>query len=115
MNIAYYDAMVACWDAKYTYWAQRPFHQDPTFTPLFNTPSTLATHPRTAACRALPVMSWGTCSQAKTEGYQTLVDVIGESRIASGLHFRSDVTVGRELAKAVAGKVIEYAQKDGAE
>jgi hypothetical protein len=25
VNIAAFDATIACWDAKYTYWARRPF------------------------------------------------------------------------------------------
>lgn len=37
--IAVYDAGVACWDAKYTYWAIRPFQLDPTFSTLFPTPN----------------------------------------------------------------------------
>lgn len=38
-SIAYYDSGVACWDAKYTYWAMRPFQFDPSFKPLFTTPN----------------------------------------------------------------------------
>jgi hypothetical protein len=30
---------VACWDAKYVYWAIRPFQRDPNFKPLFTTPN----------------------------------------------------------------------------
>ena len=39
MSVASYDAAVACWDAKYTYWAMRPFHYDPRFTPLIPVPA----------------------------------------------------------------------------
>ena len=38
VSIAGYDAAVACWDAKYAYWAPRPIQVDPTVTPLFTTP-----------------------------------------------------------------------------
>ena len=38
MSVASYDAAVACWDAKYTYWAMRPFHYDPRFTPPIPVP-----------------------------------------------------------------------------
>jgi hypothetical protein len=31
--------MVACWDAKYTYWPIRPFRLNPEFKPLLTTPN----------------------------------------------------------------------------
>jgi hypothetical protein len=34
LNIANFDATVACWDAKFTYWAMRPFQLDPDIPPL---------------------------------------------------------------------------------
>jgi len=42
-----------------------------------------------------------------------LVDQAGESRIWSGLHFRSDVVVGKVIGRTVAWKVIERTQPDG--
>ncbi|HEY3060460.1 MAG TPA: hypothetical protein VGL99_15990 [Chloroflexota bacterium] len=38
-SIPIYDAAVACWDAKYTYWAIRPFQLDPTLTTVFPSPN----------------------------------------------------------------------------
>jgi hypothetical protein len=39
MSMAHNDSMVACWDAKYTYWAIRPFQLDPDVKTLFATPN----------------------------------------------------------------------------
>ncbi len=39
LNIAADDATIGCWDAKFTYWAMRPFQFDPEFKPLFTTPN----------------------------------------------------------------------------
>jgi hypothetical protein len=39
VNIAAFDAGVACWDAKFTYWARRPFQLDADVRPLFQTPA----------------------------------------------------------------------------
>ncbi|RYY58792.1 MAG: phosphatase PAP2 family protein, partial [Chitinophagaceae bacterium] len=36
--VATYDCFVACWDAKYTYWAQRPNQYDTTYQSLLPTP-----------------------------------------------------------------------------
>ena len=35
-----------------------------------------------------------------------------ESRVAAGIHYRSDITAGAELGRAVAGNVIERARVD---
>ena len=37
-----------------------------------------------------------------------------ESRVWAGIHYRSDIVAGRQLALAVANKVIERAKLDGA-
>ena len=37
-----------------------------------------------------------------------------ESRIWAGIHYRSDIDAGRQLANGVADKVIERASKDAA-
>src|SRR5690606_21596681 len=39
MTVAFYDAVVAVWDAKYHYLGIRPFQYDPAFTPVFDTPN----------------------------------------------------------------------------
>lgn len=115
MNIAYYDSMVACWDAKYTYWTLRPFQLDPSFQPLFTTPNHPG-YPSAHSCLSGAAGEMmGYLFPREAARYQTLVDVIGESRIHAGIHFRSDITVGLDLAKAVTAKVIEHAMNDGAE
>ena len=42
-----------------------------------------------------------------------LVDQAGEARIWAGLHFRTDVIVGKVIGRTVAWKVIERTQPDG--
>ena len=37
--MAQYDAYIACLDAKYTYWAMRPFQLDKEIVTLFPTPN----------------------------------------------------------------------------
>ena len=39
MGVAFYDSFVACFDAKYTYWAARPAMLDPSITTVFVTPN----------------------------------------------------------------------------
>ena len=39
LSLAYYDTLVACWDAKYAYWGIRPFQYDSNYRSLFTTPN----------------------------------------------------------------------------
>ena len=46
--------------------------------------------------------------------FKAIGEEAGESRIWAGIHYRSDLTVGLTLGRAVTAKVIERAQGDGA-
>jgi membrane-associated phospholipid phosphatase len=53
--VAISDALIASWDAKYTYWSMRPFQFDPAITPLFPTPNFpgyVSAHATTSAASA---------------------------------------------------------------
>ena len=113
--ITYFDSSVACFDAKYAYWGIRPFQLDPDFEPLFRTPNH-PSYPAAHACvNRAPAEMLGYLFPADAERLSAMADVAGESRIWAGIHFRSDITSGDALGRAVAGKVIEYAQTDGSQ
>jgi hypothetical protein len=115
MNIANYDATVAVFDAKYAYWAIRPFQLDPEFTTLFPTPN----HPSYPAAHA--TISLATAQvvaylfPVNADEVMELAQQAGESRIWAGIHFRSDVEVGFELGRNVADAVIAHAISDGSQ
>lgn len=114
-NIAGHDSIVACWDAKYTYWAIRPFQLDPEFTTTFPTPSHPA-YPSAHSCisiSAAEVMA-ELFPMAAAE-LQSLTADSTESRIWSGIHFRSDVTAGIQLGYDVATAVLTHAAADGSQ
>ncbi len=52
--VTLYDAGIACWDAKYTYWAIRPFQLDPDVKPLFTTPNH-PSYPAAHACSSIAI------------------------------------------------------------
>jgi hypothetical protein len=47
--------------------------------------------------------------------FATLGEPAAESRIWDGIHYRSDINAGRQLAIAVADKIVERARSDGAD
>jgi hypothetical protein len=113
--VTLYDAAIACWEAKYTYWAIRPFQLDPEIKPVFATPNH-PSYPPAHACSSIAVTRMlGHLFPRDTEAFATLGERTAESRIWAGIHYRSDIVAGRQLALAVADKVIERAKKMGGE
>ena len=114
-SVARYDAVIACWDAKYTYWLIRPSQLDPALTTLFpnpNHPSYPSAHGCLSTASATVLAELFPRDRAALEA---LADEIGESRIWAGIHFRSDVTAGKELGRAVGERVVARANADGAD
>lgn len=112
-NIANYDALVACFDAKYTYWSMRPFQVDPEFTPLFTTPNH-PSYPSAHSC--ISAATAGILSNlfpVSADEVTALAYEAGESRIWGGIHFRSDIVAGIALGEDVAGVVIAHAMSGG--
>jgi membrane-associated phospholipid phosphatase len=113
-SIAAYDSGVACWDAKYTYWAIRPFQLDSTLTTVFSTPNH-PSYPAAHGCfssAAAGALSYLFPPDAPM--LNALADEAGQSRIWAGIHFPTDVRVGLALGRAVAQKVIERTSADDA-
>jgi membrane-associated phospholipid phosphatase len=115
VNVAYYDAFTACWDAKYTYWGIRPDQYDSTYKPLMQSPP-FPGYPSGHA------MMCGVAGELFPYFFPYDKDLFlkyakdgAESRFHAGIHFRSDNVAGLELGRKVAGKVIERLKTDGAE
>jgi membrane-associated phospholipid phosphatase len=112
-SIAAYDATVACWDAKYTYWAIRPFMLG--VTPLFPTPNH-PSYPAAHGCLSGAIsVTLAYLFPHDAVALKALGDEAGESRLWAGIHFRSDIDTGLDLGRAVAKLVFERAEKDGSQ
>jgi membrane-associated phospholipid phosphatase len=113
VSVALADAGVACWDAKYTYWAIRPNQLDPSFKSLFTTPNH-PSYPSGHSCFShAGAAILGHLYPRETATFYALAQQASESRLWAGLHFRSDIVAGRALGIRVANKVIERARRDG--
>lgn len=102
LNIALYDSMVACWDAKYTYWYIRPHQLDAELRPVVNVPGH-PSYPSAHSC--LSSAASGVLAQqfpADAPAMHELARRASESRIADGLHFRFDVDAGNAIGQVVA-------------
>ena len=115
LSTAYYDSLVACWDAKYAYWGVRPFQYDPEFKPLITTPN-FPGYPSghaTLSGTAAGVLSY--LFPADSEFFNKQAAAAAESRLLGGVHFRLDNDEGLRLGRAVATVAIERARRDGSE
>jgi membrane-associated phospholipid phosphatase len=111
LNTAQADAFIACWNAKFTYWSERPVTAirrefDPTFlsyivTPPF--PSYASGHSSTsgAASRVLGAYFRSAASKLRAWAEEAAI-----SRLYGGIHFRSDNEAGLLLGKKVAKTAI---------
>src|SRR5262245_54968381 len=115
MNIAAYDAIIACWDGKYFYWAARPNMLDPTIVTLFPNPN----HPTYPSAHSMFDGPYGEMLGylfPRDAAYFTAqAQEAGTSRIWAGIHFRSDIEAGLGIGRAVGQRVIEWAKNDGSQ
>jgi hypothetical protein len=136
LNVAMADAMIGCWDAKYTYNFWRPITAirepaedgnrattpDPAWTPLLSTPA----HPEypsahgcisSAAATVLGhVFGERTHFDMDSDlmlgvtrsfpSFQAALDEVKDARVFAGIHFRNSTEVGGVLGTAVAEWVL---------
>jgi membrane-associated phospholipid phosphatase len=115
LNAAFYDAGVACWDAKYAYWTIRPIQVDSEFKVLFQTPNH-PSYPSAHACYSMTsALVLAHLFPRDATSLMALGRESGDSRIWAGIHYPMDITAGQQLAERVASRATERAKEDGAE
>lgn len=116
VNVASYDAFVACWDAKFTYWGIRPSQYDTTFRPaILMTPPFPGYPSGHAAISGTMAEIYSYFFPAEKELFHQKAKEAAESRFQAGIHFRTDNDVALELGRKVAIKVLERVKNDGAD
>ncbi|MBC7801295.1 MAG: phosphatase PAP2 family protein [Gemmatimonadaceae bacterium] len=113
-HVGFADAGIACWDAKYAYWTIRPFQLDPAFKTVFPTPNH-PSYPAAHACYSMTsALVLGGLFPRDAAAVLALGRESGDSRVWAGIHYPSDVAAGQDLARQVAGRVLDRARADGA-
>lgn len=107
------DALIGCWDAKYHYWTLRPTQADPSITLVFalpNHPSYPSGHSCSSAAAATVLAYLFPDRAAEVAGWVTDA---GLSRMYAGIHYRFDITAGKNLGDAVAQWAIARDRQSG--
>jgi hypothetical protein len=116
------DAMIACFDAKYTFWFWRPYQAVPSWRPLRPTPN-FPEYPSAHACHSSAVttalesvfgrdhvpFSIDSRITHTTRAYQRfheVVDDVNSARVLAGFHFRDSDEEGAVLGRKVAHYVM---------
>lgn len=110
-NMAAFDVLIACFDAKFAYWYIRPSQVDP----LINLPVGLPNHPSYPSGHSCITGAMGTVLAAAfpedaTE-FQAMVEEAGLARMYAGLHYRFDCETGRDLGRQVAENVMQVTRR----
>lgn len=113
LNVAYQDATIACFDAKYAYWYIRPSQLDPGLTPLFLPPA----HPSYPAAHACLSTAAATVLARlfprDADRLLALARQASESRLWAGIHYRFDIDAGAVIGRQVAEKALKRADLVG--
>lgn len=109
LNIAFLDAAIACWDAKYAYWYIRPSQLDAELKPVFPPPN----HPSYPAAHGCLSSAASTVLAEvfprDRDRLLALGEEAAEARIWAGIHYRFDVDAGKAIGRRVAEKALARA------
>jgi membrane-associated phospholipid phosphatase len=109
-----YDAVIACWDAKFAYWGTRPDQYDTTYRPLIPTPPFPGYPSGHAVISGFKGELFSYFFPAEKAFFQKMAKDAAESRFHGGIHFRTDNEVGLDLGRKIAHAVLEKIKLDGA-
>jgi membrane-associated phospholipid phosphatase len=115
VSVAMADGFICCWDAKYTYWTERPITADPSLDVLIPTPpfpSYTSGH-STISTAAVTVL--GHLFPADEDALLARADEAKRSRLWAGIHFPVDIDMGALGGGMIGRLVVARAQDDGAE
>jgi len=101
-NAAAFDAQIACFEAKFTYWFIRPSQADPMITLVVGLPNH-PSYPSAHQCITAAIMSVlidaFPSERPRLEAY---IQTAGLSRMYAGLHYRFDVEAGEAIGRQAA-------------
>jgi len=115
VNVAIYDAIIAAWDAKYTYRRPRPSAYDSRLATLGANPHSPAYPSEHAVVAGAAAAILSDLFPDTARLFDDLAEEAGKSRLLAGMHYPSDVAAGLALGRAVASLVLERARSDGSQ
>ena len=114
LNVAMFDAMIACWHAKYRWWTERPVTviratRDPAFLPYLVTPAHPSYVSGHSSASGAAEKALAAFFPAEAAQLHAMAEEAAMSRLYGGIHFRSDDDFGLDLGRRVAARVLARA------
>jgi PAP2 superfamily len=106
---------VGCWETKYYYYNPRPTNLDPhakTAIGVPNFPAYTSGH-STFSGAAAAVLSY--LFPAHASEFEAMKEEASISRLYGSIHYRSDIEMGKDHGRRIAGYTIKLARQDGAD
>jgi PAP2 superfamily len=112
LNMALHDAAVGCWETKYFYFNPRPSHMDPDLKSIIglpNFPSYTSGHSTFsgAASEVLSYLFPGAAAE-----FERLKEEASISRVYGGIHYRTDLEMGKAHGRRIGGYTVSCARTD---
>jgi hypothetical protein len=115
VSIAQFDATVACWEAKYSYWGIRPYEYDTTYKQQLGMPPFPGYPSGHAALSKAIATVLAYLFPQEAQYFHEKAEECAESRFEGGVHFRTDNVVGLDMGSKVGEQVVQRAKADQAE
>jgi membrane-associated phospholipid phosphatase len=114
-SVAMADALICCWDAKYTYWTARPITVDPDLDVLIPTPPFPSYTSGHASVSTAAATVLGHIFPNDTSALLAKAAEAATSRLWAGIHFPLDCEMGIVGGGMVGRLVVLRANADSAE
>jgi len=114
LNMSLHDAAVGCWETKYFYFNPRPTTLDSsakTAIGVPNFPAYTSGHSTFSGASAA-VLEY--LFPAHSADFEAMMNEASISRLYGSIHYRSDIEIGKDHGKRIAGYTIKFAREDGA-
>jgi hypothetical protein len=115
-NAAAMDAVIGCWEAKYTYYYWRPWVANAAITSTPIGRPNHSSYPSGHSCLSAAAADVLKAFFPEARHVAALEDLVirnGMSRIYAGIHYRFDIIAGQALGRAAAAAALAYDQRDG--
>jgi hypothetical protein len=113
LNAGVADAVIGCWESKYTYFYIRPVQADPTIQVVFptpNHPSYPSGHSCVSGAAATVLADFFPQHSADVENMKIQN---GLSRLYAGIHYNFDVSAGQLLGSLAGANALDYDRAPG--
>jgi membrane-associated phospholipid phosphatase len=115
-NAAAMDAVIGCWEAKYTIYYMRPWAANPLIASLPIGRPNHSSYPSGHSCVSAAAAEVLKAFFPEPDHVAALEDLVvrnGMSRIYAGIHYKFDITAGQALGRAVASAALAYDRANG--